>query len=553
MTDWFDENNNAPSSQEDKPEVNAPEEKPDGSNLDTEFSTPNEQEAQPKNEEWASTPPVTPPVTPTWNQPNQASGNQEPNNAVPSWNFPNQAGGSQATGPVEQTSYHYGVNAQNPVPNNTNDYSPQYSQQQQYNNNGYNPQGGYNQYGWQSPPPQQPSGNTPPPPKPPKKKKGATIAIAILSVTCATAIITLSVLLAMAFSKNNINKQNGSNNNASSTSGKVNSNAPNLEIAENDADAQGLSTSSIVQMNLHSTVVITIYDRVNTYGFGGSHQVQEVGAASGIIMSEDGYIITNMHVVSKDNGQPYEHVDVKTYDGTVYKDAEVVGADRDTDLAVIKVSAVKLEPAKFGDSSALKLGDKIVAIGNAGGLAWTTTQGIVSGLARDVYEDTGYSIKCLQIDAAINPGNSGGPLLNSQGQVVGINSAKIAAEGYEGLGFSIPIKEAESIVNDLIKYGYVKNRVMLGVTGLDITQPGYEGFQIQSINDNSPLSGTKVEVGDIITKIDNVVVDSGITLRNEMSKHKVGDRVTLTLMRVDPRSGKKSNYTISCKLTEYSE
>ncbi|MDD2363009.1 MAG: trypsin-like peptidase domain-containing protein [Oscillospiraceae bacterium] len=552
MTDWFDENNDAPNNQDNKSQTSPPEENRDGFNSGPDFSAPPEQQDQPKNDEGATVPPVTPQVTPTWSQSNQTGDNQEPNNAGTSGHSQNQADGYQDTGSVGPTTYNYGVNAQNPVPNSTNDYSNQYSSQQQYNNNGYNPQGGYNQYGWQSPSQQQP-GYNPPPQKPPKKKKGATIAIAVLSVVCAAAIITLAVLLAMVLSKDGINTDSGLNN-SNSTSEKVNSNTPNLEITENDEDAKGLSTSSIVQMNLHSTVVITIYDRAGSYfGFGDANQIQEVGAASGIIMSADGYIITNWHVVIKESGQPYERVDVKTYDGTVYKDAEVVGADSDTDLAVIKVSAVKLEPAKFGDSSALKLGDKIVAIGNAGGLAWTTTQGIVSGLARDVYEDTGYAIKCLQIDAAINPGNSGGPLLNSQGQVVGINSAKIAAEGYEGLGFSIPITEAEPIINDLIKYGYVKNRVMLGIMGRDITQPGYEGFQIQSINETSPLNGTKAQVGDIITKIDNVVVDSGITIRNEMSKHKVGDKVTLTLMRVDSRSGNKSHFTVTCKLTEYSE
>ena len=192
----------------------------------------------------------------------------------------------------------------------------------------------------------------------------------------------------------------------------------------------------------------------------------------------------------------------------------------------------------------------MVAIANAGGLSWTTTQGIVSGLARDVYEDTGYAIKCLQVDAAINPGNSGGPLINSQGQVVGVNSAKIAAQGYEGLGFSIPIKEAKVIIDDLVKYGYVKNRVVLGVTVRDITQPGYEGVQILEINKNSCLVGTNARVGDIITKLNNTDIRSGVDLRSELSKFKVGDKCTLTLIRVD-RDGGKETIKVTCTLKEY--
>ncbi len=446
--------------------------------------------------------------------------------------------------PAEDCTYHYGINAQNKVPESTNRYTQQspYSNQQ----GGYFQQGGYNQYNWQQvPPPGMP------PNKPPKKKKrGAAIAIATLSVVCAAAIITLSVLLAMALTQNRVPIGNSSDIN-SSAKGGANVSGPVLEIVEEDEDAKGLSTPSIVQMNLDSTVAITLWARQGSLGFGGGSQIAQVGAASGIIMSADGYIITNWHVVTNEDGRAFDRIDVKTYDGTVYENAEVVGADQDTDLAVIKVGAAKLSPAQFGDSSGLKLGDKIVAIGNAGGLSWTTTEGIVSGLARDVYEDTGYAIKCLQVDAAINPGNSGGPLLNSQGQVVGINSAKISAPAYEGIGFSIPIKEAKVIIDDLIEYGYVKNRVMLGVTVRDITQPGYEGCQIEEINQDSCLAGTSARPGDIITGIDDARVKNGRELRSELSKHKVGDKIKLSFIRVDMRTGAKSNFTVTCTLKEH--
>ena len=471
-----------------------------------------------------------------------------------SWYTPGEtgypAGGQTQSG---NTTYRYGVNAPKPVPFGSNDYTPPqqpHSGQQGGQQGGFGNQGGYNPYGsWQRIPHGQPNApqNHQQPPKPPKKKKGATIAIATLSALCAVAVISLSVLLAVVINDNRPGKADTSSQ-VSSTA--PNTSAPSLNIVENDPDAMGLSTATIVEKNLDSTVVITVYDRRTSF-YGTGTQLVEVGAASGIIMSADGYIITNWHVViNEQTGRSYERIDVKTYDGTVYQNAEVVGADKDTDLAVIRGAAVKLSVPEFGDSSKLRLGDKVVAIGNAGGLSWTTTQGIVSGLARDVYEDTGYAIKCLQIDAAINPGNSGGPLLNAQGQVVGVNSAKIAAPGYEGLGFSIPIKEAQVIIDDLVKYGYVKNRVMLGITGVDILQPGYEGFQIREIKQGSCLEGTNARVGDIIVKIDNTTIKRGTELRNELSKRKIGDKVTITLMRVD-RNGGRDYFTINVTLTEF--
>lgn len=549
MANWFDENNLTPKEEPEKDDNRFPKDQ----KTDAEFSGEESNEpaktaevsSESENSGWRASDDFR------QDQPNSSQIPPVPPVQSP-WNTPDGSDRQQSSDP---TTYHYGVNAQNPVPNSTNNY---YQPTQQNNQNGeYNAQGGFHQpqsydpYGnWQRIPPQpdmNQNGQPNRPPKPPKKKKNAAaIAIATLSVVCAGAIITLSVLLAVALSNNGIDKQDSG---SKSTTSNVNKNAPVLELEKDNPDAQGFTTRSIVEKNLGSTVVITIYSRQSS--FYGVPQPQEVGAASGIVMSADGYIITNWHVVvNESTGDPFDRIDVKTHDGTVYENAEVIGADKDTDLAVIKVGAVNLSVPEFGDSSALKLGDKVVAIGNAGGLSWTTTQGIVSGLARDVYEDTGYAIKCLQIDAAINPGNSGGPLLNAQGQVIGINSAKIAAAGYEGLGFSIPIKEAKAIVDDLVKYGYVKNRVMLGVTVRDITQPGYEGVQILEISENSSLAGTNARVGDIITKINNATIQSGVELRSELSKLKVGDKCTLALTRVD-RNGGKDTFTVTCTLKEF--
>ncbi len=413
----------------------------------------------------------------------------------------------------------------------------------------YTPGGpAYNPYGWQQPSyTGGPSSGGAPSPQPPKKKKSAGgILIGILGGICAVTIVTLSVLLAMAWDDTGTPSVSGGSSSAGdSSTPSGNPDGPKLQINDLEEGTTGLSTRDIVKANLDSTVVITMYDTVSTGSFGGE-TLGVAGGATGIIMSADGYIITNWHcVVNENTKKQYPRVDVTTYDGTVYENAQVIGYDESTDLAVIRVPAVNLKPAEFGDSTALELGDRVVAIGNAGGLEWTVTQGIVSGLARDVYDDTGYAIKCLQVDAAINPGNSGGPLLNAAGQVIAVNSAKIVAEGYEGLGFSIPINEAKAIIDDLIEFGYVKGRVSLGITGYSITQPDYKGFLIESIAPNSALAGTGAQRGDLITHVNDVRVNSYGEMRSELAKYKVGDQVTLTLLRIENRQDRSFTITVT--------
>ena len=429
---------------------------------------------------------------------------------------------------------------------------------QQENSNpyggGYPTQGGYDPYSWQP-------YNTQPP-KPPKKKRNPTgVVIGVLGVICAATIVTLSVLLALTVNDsgallNNSSEETGETQPTSSggvTTRPVNNLAPSLDISE--PTEEGLSTKEIINKNLNSTVVLTMYEEATGYyGYGKNEdRLVKAGEASGIIMSADGYIITNRHCVINEDSQDkhaFARVDVTTYDGTVYEGAEIIGTDQYTDLAVIKVKATNLTPAQFGDSDKLERGDRVVALGNPGGLGWTSTQGIVSGLKRDVYEATGYAIQCIQIDASINPGNSGGPLINSAGQVIAVNSAKIVDEAYEGLGFAIPIKEAMEIINSLTKCGYVKGRVMLGITGQTITLTGYEGFQIKEINEDSVLKGTEAQAGDIITHVNGTRVKSYEEMRLELSKHKVGEQIEMTLLHLENRTGNVKTINIKVTLAE---
>ncbi len=389
----------------------------------------------------------------------------------------------------------------------------------------------------------------PTPPQPPRKKhNGWIVAIAIIAAVGLIAAVVCLSLGAATGDRYFPDDGDVSVVRPNESGGVVN--APSLEITPWEDDDGGLSTREVVNRNLDSTVVLTSYVESGNVQFGQS-SLKEGGAASGIVMSQDGYIITNWHcVINEETGARYARIDVTTHDGTVYEDAEVIGADESTDLAVIKIAAKGLAVAEFGDSSKLAVGDRVIALGNAAGLSWTATQGIVSALARDVYDDTGYAIKCLQTDAAINYGNSGGPLLNNQGLVVGINSSKIAASGYEGLGFSIPINEAKAIIDSLMKYGFVKGRVALGITGQTISSGMYNGFLIASIGEGSSLKNTEARAGDLIVAVDDVDVADYGELRTELAKHKVGDKVTLTLLRSESRSGRVTSFTVTVTLKE---
>lgn len=422
---------------------------------------------------------------------------------------------------------------ENPVPPPSQPYSYQQPSQ-------------YNPYGWQSTPPY------PPTPQKPPKKSHTGLVVGIIAGCCALVIATLSILLILANGNGpSFFSGNGSATTTTTTVSPIDrENAPILEITPPAEELQGLTTRDIVKNNIDSTVLLTIYKTYTTGSFNDTQTIEKAaGSASGIVMSKDGYIITNWHcVVNEKTGEPYPRVDVTLYDGTVYERAVLVGADSSTDLAVIKVNATDLQPAVFGDSDTLQLGDKVVAMGNSGGLGFSVTEGILSGLARDVYEDTGYAIKCFQVDAAINPGNSGGPLFNAAGQVIAVNSAKIVSEEYESLGFSIPINEATVIINDLIKNGYVTGRVSLGIEGQTYTSAYYNGFLIYSINDDSPLKGTDVAVGDLLTKVNDTDVANYSQLRSALAQYKIGDTVTLTLLRNSNR--KVTSYTVSVTLTE---
>ena len=255
---------------------------------------------------------------------------------------------------------------------------------------------------------------------------------------------------------------------------------------------------------------------------------------TGIIITDTGYIITNSHVIGNTKSMK---IQIVTNDGTKHE-ANVVGYDTRTDLAVLKIEAKNLKPAVFGNSDKVEVGQDVIALGNPGGIDFqnSLTKGIISAKDRTVSSNS--TVKYLQTDAAINPGNSGGPLCNIYGQVIGINTVKIVSTQYEGMGFSIPSNTVKEIVDDIIKQGYVKGRVRIGITGTAVTksvQDGYNipsGIVIYSIDTDGPLAGKDVKVGDIITSVDGKKVSSFAEVYSILSTHNTGDEIEISFYRM---------------------
>ena len=304
-----------------------------------------------------------------------------------------------------------------------------------------------------------------------------------------------------------------------------------------------LTNEQIIEQVSPSVVAITSY--VQTQGY------QAQGMGSGIILREDGYIVTNAHVVQGAMG-----ISVQLSDGETSYEARVIGSDAQTDLAVIKVDATGLPTATFGNSDQVKMGEKVLAIGNPQSMAFagSVTQGIVSGLNRQVSatdQSTGqvtHYKNLIQTDAAINPGNSGGALVNEYGQVIGINSAKVIASGAEGMGFAIPSNMAQPIVDDLINYGRVTGRVMLGITAQEINEVQARlnqvptGLLVISTQEGSDISQKGVTPGDIITKINDKEITALQDLTDELEGKQPGDQVKLEIYRAGTQFGEDGRF-----------
>ena len=293
---------------------------------------------------------------------------------------------------------------------------------------------------------------------------------------------------------------------------------------ENVPTEGGLSLQEIYERNIKSVVSI------NAILTGGS------STGTGVILTEDGYIVTNAHVVENAAA-----ISVQLTDQDIFQ-AQVIGTDELSDLAVLKISASGLTPAQFGDSSSLRVGDTVVAIGDPLGVEFrgTYTDGIISGIDRDVDMD-GRTMTLLQTNAALNSGNSGGPLINCYGQVIGINTMKIGAftdkAGVEGLGFAIPSTTVKTIVDQLISQGYVSGRPTLGISGEGLSsfyQHYYRmpaGLYITQVSQSSEAYEKGVEEGDLLLSINDTPVTSMDDLKSTIFSCEIGQTVQVTIYR----------------------
>lgn len=319
---------------------------------------------------------------------------------------------------------------------------------------------------------------------------------------------------------------------------QTDSSSSESSVTQTSSSDESLSVSEI---NSDVSPAVVLITGTNMYG---------TGQGTGMIIRDDGYILTNAHVV-----EDYSDLTVTLNDDSETEyDATMVGYDDTTDIAVIKIDATDLPTVTFGTSSDLEVGESVVVIGNPLGeeFSGSVTTGIISALDREVEFDDGQVYTYIQTDAAINSGNSGGPLVNMSGQVIGINSAKIDSTIAEGMGFAIPIDTAVPVINDLIEYGYVSGRPYIGISGesIDEQYSQYynlpEGVHIVSIASGSPAADCDLQVDDIITAIDGTEVTSIGELNNIKNQYSPGDTVELTVYRYSTQK----TFTVKITLAE---
>ncbi len=287
--------------------------------------------------------------------------------------------------------------------------------------------------------------------------------------------------------------------------------------------------------NVGPSIVGVKVNYVSQNMFGSLSEADEEG--SGIIYKEDGYIITNYHVIESAINNSTAKVVVTFANSEEEVDAKIIGGDKTTDLAVIKIEKTGLTAAKIGKSSDLKVGELAVAIGNPLGqeFAGSVTVGYVSALNRKITTD-GRTYKLIQTDAAINPGNSGGALVNSKGEVIGINTVKIGATEVEGLGFAIPTDDAITIIDELMSKGQIE-RPLIGISGIDLDSTTakrnnlQEGIYIAQVASNSPASQAGLQKGDIIIGVDDKEIKTMEQLNEYKNTKKIGDKIKLKIVR----------------------
>lgn len=317
---------------------------------------------------------------------------------------------------------------------------------------------------------------------------------------------------------------------------------PNTGVVDH-ISLKNYSDTSVYAANkvLPSIVGITVDYTVTSNFMQGMSQTSQA-EGSGIIISNDGYILTNNHIINSSDSSIYYEVSEATkicvylYNDETPYEAKIIGTDEQTDLAVIKIEKDNLVAAELADSSSVKIGEFAIAIGNPLGMESSVTSGIISAVNRTVDSQDGNSYTLIQTDAAINSGNSGGALVNSEGKVIGINTLKLSGTGIEGMGFAIPINDTIEIYNQLIKHGKVL-RPYIGIAGIDLDESSSEyynlpvGIYIKQIYSNSPAALSDLKPGDVITAINGTKITSMDELNKIKNSKNIGDEIILDIYR----------------------
>lgn len=410
----------------------------------------------------------------------------------------------------------------------------------------------------------------------PKKKKKGLAVIAVMLCIC----LVISVIGIAASNSKKSSDENALTNKTDSAQATV-KNSSEAQMKNSDGT---LTAAGVYKKVVNSCVGVSVYSQQNSvsdfysyfYGKGSSSQESIPdgsealsGEGSGVLMLEDKskgltYVMTCAHVIS--DGSRFT---VTLNDGTEY-DASLVGLDSQSDIGVLSIKATGLSVAEFGSSDDINVGEDCIAIGNPGGLEYanSVTKGIVSALNRPVSSSIGYDNECIQIDAAINPGNSGGALFNMQGQVIGINSSKIAQTEYEGMGFAVPSNTAVANANSIIANGYVSGRAKVGIQYTGITQYRnassilsaleQKGFKdasgtmvINEVNSDSDLAGKDIKEYDMIVAVNGKTMTSTDVMTSVLAECKPGDTIKLTIARIENNEIK--TFEIDCKLIESKE
>lgn len=367
-------------------------------------------------------------------------------------------------------------------------------------------------------------------------------------------VVGCAVVLGTCFGVTSIREQilgtDGSSSSSSSSSESKNIGTVDQVSLSNYSDTAVYAANKI----LPSIVGIKIeYNVTSMFSmFGNTQSSTATATGSGIIISEDGYILTNNHVVSSSESESYYQVSEATkvtvtlFDDETEYEAKIVGTDEETDLAVIKIEKTGLTKAEFADSDSIKVGEFAMAVGSPLGLQSSVTCGIVSAVNREVTDTDGKTYTLIQTDAAINAGNSGGALVNSDGKVIGVNTLKLTGQDVEGMGFAIPINSTTDISSQLIEFSKVR-RPYIGITGMDLDAETakknnlVEGIYVKDVETFSAGEKAGIKIGDVIVKADGKDIKTMDELNEIKNSHSIGDEMKVTVNR----DGQEKELTIT--------